>query len=127
MHWLTTSINFSFKVNLYPKYCSICLNTRLEPTIKINCGHFYHIYCLQQLLLHHKKCPVCRRTVRIFSSLLSNHYYTLALQYLLCYIKKIKYILSTILFFPITHPLLFLCLLIPFHGGIVFIDEEDEQ
>ena len=38
--------------------CSICLDD--TNTTLYNCGHYFHEKCLQELLQHHDKCPMCR-------------------------------------------------------------------
>ncbi|KAI3463752.1 hypothetical protein Pfo_020415 [Paulownia fortunei] len=42
--------------------CSIC-QEEYEPddeTGKLNCGHFYHIYCIKQWLGQKNACPICK-------------------------------------------------------------------
>ncbi|KAL8478770.1 hypothetical protein ACS0TY_030593 [Phlomoides rotata] len=42
--------------------CSICQEEyeRDDETGKLNCGHFYHLYCIKQWLGQKKSCPICK-------------------------------------------------------------------
>ncbi|OIS96312.1 PREDICTED: uncharacterized protein LOC109235627 [Nicotiana attenuata] len=44
------------------KKCSICQEEyEAEDEMgKLGCGHFYHIHCIKQWLLHKNSCPVCK-------------------------------------------------------------------
>lgn len=45
--------------------CSICQEEYEadDETGKLNCGHFYHIYCIKQWLGQKNSCPICKTSV----------------------------------------------------------------
>ncbi|XP_071717204.1 uncharacterized protein [Rutidosis leptorrhynchoides] len=46
--------------------CTICQEEYEgeEEFGKLECGHFYHLYCIKQWLMHKKTCPVCKVEVK---------------------------------------------------------------
>ncbi|XP_059286614.1 uncharacterized protein LOC132040029 [Lycium ferocissimum] len=44
------------------KKCSICQEEyeAEDETGKLGCGHFYHIHCIKQWLMHKNSCPLCK-------------------------------------------------------------------
>ncbi|XP_052187864.1 RING-H2 finger protein ATL8-like isoform X1 [Diospyros lotus] len=50
--------------------CTVCLaEYHKEDTLRIlpQCGHFFHVACIDKWLQQHPTCPVCRISLRVFS------------------------------------------------------------
>jgi len=45
--------------------CSICLEPISEAAGLLPCGHHYHGHCIQQWLVEHGDCPVCRQSISV--------------------------------------------------------------
>ena len=58
---------FSFFSNLYNKSeenkCSICLEDNNKNKILLDCGHYYHVLCIQKWKLRNDSCPICRQKI----------------------------------------------------------------
>ncbi|XP_010314223.1 ring finger domain-containing protein isoform X1 [Solanum lycopersicum] len=54
--------NFSHLHTVVEKNCSICQEEYEadDEMGKLGCGHFYHIDCIKQWLMHKNNCPVCK-------------------------------------------------------------------
>lgn len=51
-------------VNQLNDLCTICTSEFDCHSVKINCGHNFHLSCMQEYSKHHnisKRCPICRR------------------------------------------------------------------
>ena len=47
--------------------CIICL-CEIETGKYLNCGHIFHLNCIQEWILHCKKCPTCNTSINIYSN-----------------------------------------------------------
>ena len=58
---------FSFFSNIYNKSeeskCSICLEDNNKNKILLDCGHYYHVLCIQKWKLRNDSCPICRQRI----------------------------------------------------------------
>jgi hypothetical protein len=54
--------------------CTICLG-EVETGKYLNCGHIFHINCLEEWILEYKKCPTCNSPINIYSNEKSEFYY----------------------------------------------------
>jgi hypothetical protein len=44
-----------------PDVCAICiLNLSVGTTLKLRCGHRFHLNCINQALTYKRSCPMCR-------------------------------------------------------------------
>lgn len=61
---VSTDLSLHFASEMERK-CSICQEEYEsdEETGKLNCGHFYHIYCIKQWLRQKNSCPICKTSV----------------------------------------------------------------
>jgi hypothetical protein len=46
--------------SLFPE-CYVCFNTLNESLASLPCGHVFHQTCLNLVIIHSHKCPICRR------------------------------------------------------------------
>ena len=53
--------------------CIICL-CEVEKGKYLNCGHIFHLDCIQEWILHYKKCPTCNHPIDIYSNEKSEFY-----------------------------------------------------
>jgi len=53
--------------------CIICL-CEVEKGKYLNCGHIFHLDCIQEWILHYKKCPTCNHPINIYSNEKSEFY-----------------------------------------------------
>ena len=53
--------------------CIICLG-EVEKGKYLNCGHIFHINCLEEWILQYKKCPICNSPINIYSNEKSEFY-----------------------------------------------------
>jgi E3 ubiquitin-protein ligase synoviolin len=47
--------------------CIICL-CEIEKGKYLNCGHIFHLECIQEWILQYKKCPTCNSPINIYSN-----------------------------------------------------------
>ncbi|KAH6801774.1 hypothetical protein C2S51_033220 [Perilla frutescens var. frutescens] len=61
---VSTDLSLHFASEMERK-CSICQEEYEadDETGKLNCGHFYHIYCIKQWLGQKNSCPICKTSV----------------------------------------------------------------
>ena len=52
---------------------TICLG-EVETGKYLNCGHIFHINCLEEWILEYKKCPTCNSPINIYSNEKSEFY-----------------------------------------------------
>lgn len=51
---------YEFRIINKSDYCGICM-MKMNKAVKLYCGHYYHAYCVMQLLASKKKhCPICK-------------------------------------------------------------------
>ena len=53
--------------------CIICLG-EIEKGKYLNCGHIFHLECIQEWILKYKKCPTCNNPINIYSNEKSEFY-----------------------------------------------------
>ena len=53
--------------------CIICL-CEIEKGKYLNCGHIFHLNCIQEWILQYKKCPTCNSPINIYSNKKSEFY-----------------------------------------------------
>ena len=46
--------------SLFPE-CYVCFNTLNQSLASLPCGHVFHQTCLNLVIIHSHKCPICRR------------------------------------------------------------------
>ena len=53
--------------------CIICL-CEIEKGKYLNCGHIFHLNCIQEWIIQYKKCPTCNSPINIYSNEKSEFY-----------------------------------------------------
>ena len=53
--------------------CIICLG-EIEKGKYLNCGHIFHLDCIQEWILQYKKCPTCNSPIDLYSNKKSEFY-----------------------------------------------------
>jgi hypothetical protein len=55
--------------------CAICLEINNENSKVLNtgCNHKFHEKCIEELLQHHNKCPICKKKIKITNKIITNN------------------------------------------------------
>ena len=43
--------------------CSICLDNIIDDAHHLICGHIFHSKCIQNWVIYHRTCPMCRASI----------------------------------------------------------------
>jgi SUMO ligase MMS21 Smc5/6 complex component len=48
---------------IFKDVCPICLSNKDKNIIKLDCGHLFHMECIDNWLDVQQTCPICRRQI----------------------------------------------------------------